>query len=131
MVNNFKEDIFSGFYNLVPEAKIGQWLKKYSDSLDCAEAYGNFEYRLHKSKRDSQPSSTALARLLADSVRNLESLNPLLLLSSGKDSVALALAFHDCGIQLNCLSLVSDREEADWITWLCKHLGHRVEFVRV
>jgi hypothetical protein len=58
---------------------------------------------------------------------------PLLLLSDGKDSMALALALSKAGIKSKTLTLLrnSDEELKNYVEGVCKKLGHEAYFITV
>lgn len=120
-------DIVSGFFNLVPDSYFESWLDGGQD-LNCI--FNDFEFRLSKSTHQSSPLSTALLDRIAGACLDSIKSDTLLLLSSGKDSVGLLLGYAEAGIHVDCLSVVSDKEEEDWIAKTARHLGHKVSFVR-
>ncbi len=120
-------DVTSGFYNLIPDTLFNSWL---GESQSVLEKYNEFEFQQSKSSGRSMASTHSLLGAVTSAVDDGFSGNKLLLLSSGKDSVALALAYAEAGYCLNTLSIVSDEEEEVWISNLAKKLGHKASFVR-
>lgn len=127
MINQLEEDVISGFFDLIPKSKSLEWL---GDGGNISQKFENFEFRLGKSSGLSLPSTKLLLDHIAEACdRNLGSEN-LLLLSSGKDSMGLLLGYSQLGYKIDCLSIVSDEEEALWISKIVSFLGHRIRFLR-
>lgn len=111
--------------NLIP----GEY---FDGVIDWKAEFKNFPYRLKKSREDSIPSTKKLLDFISGAVlRSLEGSDgcPLLLLSSGKDSIGLAIGLSEAGIRVNTLSLVKDPTEHSYIKKIARNLGHYPNFV--
>lgn len=126
-MTNIRGDIDSGFFDLVPDSIFLSWL---GDTIDIKEKFYNFNFRLSKSTHQSIPTTKELLNKIAGACSDTLKSNTLVLLSSGKDSVGLLLGYAESGCNVDCLSVVSDAEEEEWIAKTVRHLGHKVSFVR-
>jgi hypothetical protein len=88
----------------------------------------DYPWREHLSRHDQTPSTGRLRHLIASSLeRQLEAAGGkgLLMLSSGKDSVALAIGLHDIGAKLPCVTFVSGSDDREHVfaARFCAQLG--------
>lgn len=123
-MNNLSDLIFS-FQYLVPPSVLDQHKLIKTD-------YKNFDYRLDKSRGDSSSSIQLLLNEISaatDRTIRQSTKSPLLLLSSGKDSIGLALGLAEAGFSVDTFSLVSDPEEKAFIEDVARCLGHKPSFV--
>lgn len=117
----------------------------YPDNIDSHKdklsyigeaAFSEYPYRMrsHRYRASSAPSESELLRLLCSSLlKTGEDKKPLLLLSDGKDSMSIALAYSKLGISIDTLTLLreDDEELKSYITGTCEKLGHKASFVTV
>lgn len=100
--------------------------------------FSNYKFR-HLSKdynSTSKPDETILLEKIIGSLTSVlgsSNRQPLLLLSDGKDSMALALALSKMGIKCKTLSLLrkDDAELRNYISSVATNLGHTPYFVTV
>lgn len=98
--------------------------------------FSKYKYRMESDSYHgtSIPSERKLLGLLCDSLLKLNnSKKPLLLLSDGKDSMSIALAYNKLGISVETLTLLreNDNELKNYILRTCKSLGHKPRFVTI
>lgn len=98
---------------------------------DFLSGFDDFKFSLAKSRGDSPVSTKDLLYQITKACEKsfVKPGLPVLLLSSGKDSLALALGYAEMGESIQCLSLVSDEEERNYVKQVCNMLGHKVKTV--
>lgn len=99
-------------------------------------AFSDYPYRMESSRYNSssEPSESELLRLLCNSLLKAgEGKKPLLLLSDGKDSLSIALAYSKLGVNIDTLTLLreDDSKLKSYIKGTCEKLGHKAHFVTV
>jgi len=106
---------------------VGDLLEFDKNDLSAAPRYFcDFPYYEKKSTEKSIPSADTLYTLLCNAVeKSTPKDNAALMVSSGKDSTALALALRECGIEKNVQAFTygDDPEEALWAKEACTKLG--------
>ena len=99
--------------------------------------FNTYKYRhaSQRNKSDSTYTQDLLLKNLTEAIsRTCDDLKkPLLLLSDGKDSLSLAIAFSEKKISCDTLTLLrrDDQEMKSYITEVAKKLGHRPFFITV
>ncbi len=82
----------------------------------------------------NKPSETILLEKIKNAVKNTLDPNkkPLLLLSDGKDSTAIALAMSELGISCNTLTILRNEDDdlKKYISNFANKLGHKPNFVK-
>lgn len=123
-------------------------LATYAKNMICPNLWSNdiseqgqkdfsvYKYRENSShyKGDSLPDTKIFMEKLTGSLEKLPSnKTPLLLLSDGKDSLGLALAYSKLGIKCQTLTLLrkNDSELKNYILSTTKKLGHEAHFVDI
>ncbi|MEN2509153.1 hypothetical protein V8Z77_19775 [Stutzerimonas stutzeri] len=123
-----------GKYMLCPESLHSRTSEDFS--LLGSRDFLKYPYRHHSTAYVG--NSTATTKVLLEHImRSLDMIDPskkpLLLLSDGKDSMGLALAFSRMGISVDTLTLLrrGDNELRYFVESVCKKLGHRASFIEV
>lgn len=105
-------------------------------SKQGVDDFSQYPYRMLSDfyNGNSVGSADILLDKIAESLNDIDSCRrPLLLLSDGKDSMALALGYSHLGIKIDTLTFLrrDDSELKDYITTVCNQLGHTAHFVEV
>ncbi len=99
------------------------------------EEFENYEYNLSKYKNNSVFSTKCLLEKISKSLTKVldNSKKPVLLLSDGKDSLSIALAFSNIGIKCKTLTLLRKNDDRlkEYINKVSLELGHEPYFVTV
>lgn len=124
-----KDSIVSGALNVVSN----HYVKEHCGGNTLIEIRDNFKYSLDRHVTPSNLYSPAdLLKVICNALEISTKGKPnnlVLLLSTGKDSVGLALGFAELGVSVDTLSLVSDDAEAELIGSFAKQLGHRSHII--
>jgi hypothetical protein len=100
-------------------------------SKSIGEEFSDFPFREHRNLGTSCIKEESLLSSITKACEKSLSTpgKPVLLLSSGKDSLSLALGFAELGISVDCVSLVTDDEEGEYLKDLTSQLGHSLHLV--
>lgn len=117
---------FASHYLLDPKC-----LSEVSSNNSLPNVFNEFPFVEHKNNQASCTKVETLLRNIASACEKTLTMQgePVLLLSSGKDSMALALGFAELGISVQCVSLVTDEEEREYIEAILQKIGHVPHFI--
>jgi len=95
--------------------------------------FENYRYRQSslRHKGTNEPSTDMLLQKLAGAVQTQSAKTPILLLSDGKDSMALAVAYAELGVSVETVTFLrdDDNELRCFVENTCRKLGHKPNFI--